>query len=151
MPQASRDDCIPWSGPKRKDGYGRTTVDGQRVYAHRVAFCDANNLSLLQIQGFVIRHRCDNPECINAEHLEIGSHADNVRDTVSRFRNCYGERHGRHKLRAEDVITIKNSYTGERGQCVALAQEYGVSHATISLILSGKKWGKALARLNEAN
>ena len=35
-------------------------------------------------KGMVIRHKCDNPNCCNIEHLEIGTQKDNIEDMIKR-------------------------------------------------------------------
>lgn len=143
MSAVSKADCILWDGSKRADGYGRASIEGRRVYAHRVAYCEAKSIALDSIDGLVVRHRCDNPECVNPDHLETGTHHDNAMDTLKRGRTCIGEKHGMSKLSAEQVKAIKAAVFTARGDCVRLARQYGVSHATISFIRSGQRWGKA--------
>lgn len=74
------DDCevLPAT---HSQGYARVTYEGERVFAHRLAFFKAN--------GYwpeVCRHKCDNPPCVNPNHLEDGTHKDNMRDMMSRGR-----------------------------------------------------------------
>ena len=135
-----RSDCITWDGPKRKDGYGRVFINGKRFYAHRVAYCEANNLSLLDIEGLVVRHDCDNPSCVNPKHLLIGTHADNVWDKIERHRDPKGERHGMAKLTEPQVADIRSRDLSARGSTVALAREFSVSHTVICNIKSKKIW-----------
>lgn len=86
--------------------------------------------------GYVIRHTCDNPSCINPDHLIVGTHADNVADCVSRNRNAVGEAHGRAKLTKIDVISIYFSkYTK-----TSLAKKYNVDRKIISHIWNKKLW-----------
>jgi hypothetical protein len=59
-------------------------------------------------EGMVVRHKCDNPRCINPEHLELGTPQDNVRDMVERNRQAKGSRTGGAKLTEKDVIQIKH-------------------------------------------
>jgi DNA-binding transcriptional regulator YiaG len=86
--------------------------------------------------GMFVCHRCDNPRCINPDHLFLGSPADNSADMRRKGRSTRGER-GSAKLTAENVIEIRTrrDLTGR-----AFATRFGVSEATISLIRSGKNW-----------
>ena len=58
---------------------------GARVRSHRVAYALANGM-VMPDPELVVRHKCDNPRCIRAEHLELGTHKDNIADAVSRGR-----------------------------------------------------------------
>jgi len=84
-----------------------------------------------------IRHKCDNPLCINLEHLEPGTHADNMRDMVLRNRSIKGERHSQHKLTEKDVLEIRKSHLS----CREVGKIYGVSNKMISDI-KRKIWWK---------
>ena len=57
----------------------------------------------------IIRHTCDNPMCINPEHLVKGTHNDNVQDRVSRNRSAIGMQNGRNKLTEAQVLEIYHS------------------------------------------
>jgi len=86
----------------------------------------------------VVRHKCDNPPCINPEHLETGTHQDNMDDKMERGRyTCNsGETHQNAKLTQQDVADIRKEH--ERGVLTQrmLADVYGVSCSTISLIVN---------------
>lgn len=56
---------------------------GRQVYAHRYAWVLANGPIA---PGLVVCHTCDNPPCINVDHLFIGTQADNVRDMYAKGR-----------------------------------------------------------------
>ena len=87
--------------------------------------------------GYVIRHKCDNPRCINIEHLIAGTHAQNVRDRVERGRSAIGEKNGRSKLTEQQVKEIKYiqslNYT-------LLSYIYDVDIKVIRDIKNGKLW-----------
>jgi hypothetical protein len=85
----------------------------------------------------VVRHKCDNPGCINPYHLIEGTQADNVRDRVERKRSAVGDDNGRSKLTREQAQRIMEDTTTRSSD---LARAYGVSHKAIRLIRQGKNW-----------
>lgn len=133
--------CWEWDGLTDRAGYGRIW-DGERVAAtHRVAF--ATWAGPLAPTDHVL-HRCDNPPCMNPEHLHPGDDATNMAEMVTRKRAANGERRP-HKLTDADVAAIRKAYTGERGQQTHLAEQYGVAQSRISVIVRG------LARTEETH
>ncbi len=135
-------DCKFWHKSTDRDGYGQVVVDGKRLLAHRLAYCEFNNLNYSDIKGKVVRHKCDNPTCVNPLHLELGSHADNMADRAVRNRTAKGEVHGRAKLSEVDIKTIRDRYI--RGSKVhglsAIAKDFGVAFQTVSKIVNHHKW-----------
>lgn len=80
--------CWEWRGPRSEKGYGllhapRLSLDGVRV--HRVIWEMHNTRTIPE--DHVIRHRCDNPPCVNPDHLELGTVAENQADMVARGRS----------------------------------------------------------------
>ncbi len=135
-------DCLIFPGHKNEAGYGRIKLHGKKVYAHRLIYCQTNELSLSDISGKVVRHKCDNPSCVNPEHLCIGTQKDNMADMVSRGRSLKGAGHSQAKLTAEQVNYIKANYVGwsrEYG-AIPLAKKFKVSKSTISRIIKGESW-----------
>lgn len=94
--------------------------------------------------GLMVRHKCDNPRCINVEHLLLGTQTDNVADREERGRTSFGEKHRTAKLRNKDVKEIfellkrNDSYT-IRGD---IAKKYNVSLAAITDIKLGRTWAR---------
>lgn len=81
--------CWPWRFGSNSTGYGEfRLLDGERYLAHRFAYRLANGSLDPEL---IIRHSCDNSLCCNWAHLEVGTHADNVRDRVNRDRSAKGE------------------------------------------------------------
>lgn len=75
--------CWLWSGSRNDKGYGHIHVFNKTIQAHRASWEIANG----QIpDGMYICHRCDNPPCVNPEHLFLGSPSDNTRDAVRKGR-----------------------------------------------------------------
>lgn len=139
--------CIEWTGWRHAKGYGGVDVrDGEgrwvKQYAHRLAYCEAHGLTLDDIKGKVIRHKCDNPPCVNPDHLELGTQRDNIHDMLRRGRFANGERQWQAKLTAEQVSAIRKAYTP---RCpvnggAALARQYGVPPQTISKVVNRQSW-----------
>lgn len=146
--------CWEWTGALT-DGYGVINAGGDSgpIRAHRVSFelfvgkiPDGNGY-----HGTCVLHRCDNPKCVNPEHLFLGTNADNVADMDAKGRRVStprrgplkdksgmrrGSAHPAAKLDEEQVAEIRASAMD--GQ--SLADRYGVSKTTISRIRLGKKW-----------
>lgn len=85
------DECWEWNGLCNQDGYGQKKINGTSWQTHRLAFAWAtgnwtDNGPKIP-DGMLVLHRCDNPPCCNPSHLFLGTHADNVRDAVSKGRH----------------------------------------------------------------
>ena len=135
-------DCINWSKSLDRDGYGITTRNNKTYRAHRLAYCDYHNIDHSDIKGQLVRHTCDNPKCVNPEHLVIGTHQDNMDDRKKRNRTAKGEANGRAKLSEVDIKTIRNRYirgSKEHG-LLAIAKDFGVTKPTVSNIINRHNW-----------
>lgn len=135
-------ECIEWEGCRKNYGYGWRTINGRNAYAHRAAYCEAHGLSLDDIKGKVVRHRCDNPACVNPDHLELGTQGDNLTDMAKRGRSTAGSRHGMSKLTDEQVAWVRMACV--KGCPVngiaAWARRLGVASATVSRLVNEKSW-----------
>lgn len=69
--------CWEWRGATDPDGYGVLRYQRSRMRAHRVSWQLANGPVP---KGLHVLHSCDNPPCVNPDHLFLGTHQDNVRD-----------------------------------------------------------------------
>jgi hypothetical protein len=129
-------ECIESGGTDHGNGYKTVMVAGKRYKAHRLSYELAHGPIP---EGLLIRHKCDNPPCINPDHLELGDTADNMSDMVERGRSLVGQRQPNAKLTDSDVVNIiARLRAGERQR--HLAREYGVSHTTIYEIQCNKRW-----------
>ena len=145
--KAGPDDCWEWIAYKDRNGYGRL---GKRkrdvgrsgvIYAHRLAYALAHGLAPLAIPpDLVIRHRCDNPGCVNPAHLVSGTHADNVRDMVERERSTKGERNPAARITAEIAEQIR----GMTGTNREIARQLGISRWIVQDVRLGRTWKTAL-------
>ena len=129
--------CWEWQRTKNQDGYGRVKVFGVLKSAHRVAY----ELYTGDIPfGLQVLHSCDNPSCVNPEHLWLGTIKDNNVDksTKGRARGhaMPGTVHPSHKLTDVQVLAI---YADLRSQS-KIAKEYQVSSSLVGLIKNKRRW-----------
>lgn len=130
--------CWIWTGCKVKAGYG--TIG--KSYMHRYSY----ELHQGRIpDGMHVCHQCDMPDCVNPDHLFIGTHRDNHEDKISKGRSSggsmKGEDHPSVKLSEADIINIRAIYKYCNISQTRLSNIYKMSQSHISSIISGKSWG----------
>lgn len=124
-----RDDgCWIWSGTRNHKGYGQIVIDRQSKVTHRVAYEEFVGPIP---EGLLVCHHCDNPPCINPEHLFLGTHKDNKRDAMNKGRIG--------KLSPEKTSRIRE-LRKEGANVPELMAEYGVGRTTIYSVLDGTSW-----------
>jgi len=132
--------CIEWAGPRKiKDGvrtYGLVQWDGRLRQAHRVAW----ELARGPIpEALFVCHRCDNPPCINVDHLFLGTNQENQVDSMAKGRAAIGEKQPAAKLTTTAIGEIRAAHAaGESHRTIAA--RYGVNHRLIGRILKGERW-----------
>ncbi len=125
--------CIEWEKARYANGYGKVGIGGKTKYAHRVAY----ELEYGPIpDGMCVMHSCDNPPCINPDHLSVGTHADNVRDKTEKGRTPFGDVHSGAKLTTTQAKAI---HADPRPHSV-IAEEYRVSRSAVSNLKAGRSW-----------
>jgi hypothetical protein len=125
-------ECWEWQGSKTQAGYGNIILDGKVHYAHRLS---------LEFSGEVIPpryhacHKCDNPSCVNPNHLFVGSPRENMLDKVSKGRQAFGEKHPNAILTDAEIIIIRQM--AEDGVFFSdIAKIFDVSESHISRIVA---------------
>lgn len=94
----------------------------------------------------VVRHKCDNPRCINLEHLEAGSQKDNVRDMITRNRRgytgCPGSSHGAARLDEAIVRYLRQMCIPDDSEWgyKAVAHRLGLAQSSVARAVRGLTW-----------
>lgn len=150
------DKCWLWTASKRNKGYGAFayTLNGKTIHdrAHRFSY----QLYKGEIpKGLSILHSCDNPACVNPDHLSPGTISDNNQDMVRKGRHVKGgtylsstldggyergEVHHNAKLTESIVIEIRQSYALGKSSHSQLAKRYQVGVGHINRIIKRKAW-----------
>lgn len=90
---STSNDCRVWTASVSRRGYGRFENNGKFTAAHRAAY----QVYKGEIPcGLVVMHKCDNPPCINPDHLTVGTQSDNMKDCAAK---------GRHNLQTHNRAT----------------------------------------------
>lgn len=134
--------CWLWTGDVSQAGYGDLSHGRRHLLAHRLSFQIASGYVIPG--GVVVRHRCDIPLCVRPQHLELGSPAQNVRDTYERNRRSSGTwprgtARPNAVLNDELVAQLRRAARGGR-TISSLAREHGLAHATAYNAIRGKGW-----------
>jgi len=135
-------DCWEWQAGRDENGYGRFNYLGDNVPAQRVSYI----LHKGEIPfGMLVCHTCDNPSCVNPNHLFLGTHHDNVIDMFAKGRQpqrdlIRGSAKGTNKLVEDDIYKIRElveqGYTNQQ-----IADMFNVAKATISHVRTRRNWG----------
>ena len=134
--------CWEWKGYRDQNGYGSLNIkqpDKRYIpfLAHRVSW-EIFRFKLTSDQH--VCHKCDNPACVNPEHLFVGDPAANCEDKIAKGRMRYGvsrgEKHGCSKLTEAQVLEIRSS----KGPSRIVAENYGISGRQVRDIRTGKSW-----------
>ncbi len=88
--------------------------------------------------GLVIMHSCDNPSCVNPDHLTAGTQKQNIHDMMKKGRHAKGERQGIAKLNTSDIIKIKELVKTMTHRQVS--KIYNVDRSTIGKVITGVNW-----------
>jgi hypothetical protein len=116
--------CWEWTGCRAPYGYGDFYVNGKTIRAHRYSY--QVFVGPLK-KGMFICHKCDNPPCVNPDHLFQGTHTENVRDSLKKGRHRSGKHYPQemkkvckngHKLEGDNIIFKKDGR-----QCKTCKQE----------------------------
>ena len=88
--------CMVWTGSLDTSGYGLYRYKRKLWKAHR--FCFVNFYNKKIPKNNIVRHKCDNPKCVNPNHLELGTKKDNAQDREIRDRSNRRTRNNTHGM-----------------------------------------------------
>ncbi len=128
--------CINFAGGKCHFGYSHFYFNRHHQGAHRVAWQFANGPIP---NGLWVLHRCDNPSCVNVEHLFLGTIQDNNQDAFLKERHAFGESHGMVKL---TISQVRQIFLDTRPH-LEIATEHGITKSVIWHIKTRKHWRRA--------
>lgn len=127
--------CWIWTGAKLRGGYGSFLGENKTHWqAHRFSYSFyVGNLS----KDVDVLYRCDNPSCVNPDHLFLGTDEDNAKDREQKGRSAKGEKIS--ILSELDVQKIRK-YLQQRVPRKVIAKMFGVGPTCITDIYSGRTW-----------
>ena len=149
--------CWIWNGPVFR-GYGSVSLpSGKKTAAHRVSYQVANNIVLTG--DLCACHKCDNPKCVNPDHIFAGTRTENMQDMVRKGRTgkpraealanrlkrpigsgigkqMLGEYNPSAKMTPDKVIAIRALDAPMR----IIARQYGLDPKTVRQIKNREIW-----------
>ena len=140
------DTCWLWTGALNSKGYGAFGLNGRSVSAHRLSY----RMHYGDIpRGMYVCHHCDVRNCVNPDHLFLGTARDNVLDAIAKGRfqvprnippeKIRGEKHGLSKLTRKAVKTIRQLHRLGTSDS-QLAKGFGVARGTIYDVTRYRTW-----------
>lgn len=138
-------ECWLFTGTKNRKGYGTMAIGETRSIQATWAALLVHGRAVPAGKQ-VVMHLCDNPPCVNPDHLRVDTYSANRRDMVEKGRapdwigNARrGENHPSARLTWDQVCEIRAKSAGGTAQW-PLAREYGVSRSTIKFIVQQRIW-----------
>lgn len=136
------DGCWLWQGSRDRKGYGRLWYRGRAIQAHRFGYFTKSGQHLPD--SLFGCHKCDNPSCVNPDHIFPGTPSENRFDMHRKGRENLPAQHGSHnhrsKLSPEQVKAIREEYARGGVFYRQLADKYGVHLENIRKIVKGLSW-----------
>lgn len=137
--------CYLWNGPVDRHGYGKFSFNRQQVIASRWAY--ENFIGPIPAKALVL-HNCHQRNCVNHEHLRLGTAKDNAADAKAIGMSLAGERNPHHKLSTKDIQDIRFMWInrdnfralGMRVTQRGLCAQYNLSKAQMSRICNNLRW-----------
>lgn len=137
------DECWPWLGSFWPKGYGRMKPQGSRYYRGATKISYELHKGPIT-SGLLVCHSCDNPPCVNPQHLWVGTNLENQADAKAKGR-LRTPRSGAGADNPRSLITeaqareiVARLLNGETNR--SIAADYPISEGMVSLIKRRKAW-----------
>lgn len=130
--------CWEWQKSKHKQGYGHCGFKGKVMLAHRVSWMVFKGEIPVSI---LVLHKCDNPTCVNPDHLFLGTDKDNVQDSIlkNRFNRSKGEKHylANH---SEEKVQLAKNLKSKGLKYKEISKLTGIPVGSLSGIINSTAW-----------
>jgi hypothetical protein len=129
--------CWIYQGSIGQDGYGKIRLKNGYYRAHRI-------MAQLTLKEYltetdVIAHRCDQPKCINPDHLFVTTALGNMQDRDQKKRGSFGEKCPLSKLKVEQVREIRSRF--QAGESMGeISKDYPVTYGAVQALVRGRTW-----------
>lgn len=129
--------CREWTCHKNPRGYGLFQLPTGSFRASRIAVFLKTGIDPM---GLSVKHSCDNPPCVDDEHLSTGTHAENMAEMSIRGRSPRGEANYRAKLTECDVLSIRERFKSRTGSMRQFAKDHGIGYSHLQEIVRRNIW-----------
>jgi hypothetical protein len=133
-------ECVNFTGSVDKHGYGKF----DKTLAHRAAW-EINRGPIPP--GLFVLHQCDNPSCVNVNHLFLGTQGDNVKDMMKKGRQRFigapkGHIGAGRKISSEQALLVRSAYSSGEVTMHQIALVLGVHESVISRLVNARQYAQ---------
>jgi hypothetical protein len=132
----SDNECWVFLGAKDKDGYGQFWDGDNKIMTRAHVFSAKIHLGN-KPNNMCVCHKCDNPICVNPNHLFFGTALDNQNDKMTKNRHAKGESQGHSKLTNEQIAEIR---LRANDNYKVLCEEFNIVPSTVYRIWHKESW-----------
>lgn len=130
--------CWEWLAYKNKKGYGKFSLyHGCMIYATRISYIYYYGDIDSQLN---LCHHCDNPGCVNPNHLFLGTQYDNLQDMVNKNRSCKGSKNNTNLTESDIIQMLMDIFNNKYHNRSEILLKYNISRTALYNILNGRTW-----------